>query len=241
MYQKYFTLLFILIPLFSCTSTYSGNENNTSNSISTEQHTTETKKSLTYFEPAFNFVTFFLSDFYDCNKKRLNYIMQVKLQCQPHYPDNVQSSSTIVYDYRPKKPSDFQVIVTAQFDENDNLWYLKLQVCRNATLEQDVIRLSLFKTFDKVEEILSSKYGKPWLSMNSLFKEDYKKQDELYRNWLTVGESMIEKGHFISRWYTVELENGQAFDLMSLELTPDLIFEMYPLAIKEKLAEKPFE
>lgn len=234
MNKKLCIFLCASISLYSCTS--SMNYKDVGSTISIEENNTETKPNYNYFSPSFDFLTFFFSDFYDCNKQRFNYIMTVKLQATPNYP----TDDIIVYGYGRRNINDFQFIVTAKFNEDDILWYLKLTAPRNATLQQTTLRLSLFKIFDRIEDVLTSKYEAPWVSMNSLFKENSKLPDELYENWLSVGESMIEEGAFSSRWYIMALKNDEDFDLMSLKLTPDLIFEMYPILIKNEFDEKPF-
>lgn len=239
--MKFELYLFLsLVLLGSCSSlSLSGAKINNADKEPTKVAGTTDKPKYSYFEPSFDFSTFFLSDFYNCDKHKFNYIMTVKLQAKPNYPNNDPSLNIIVYDYRPKNFQDFQVLITVKFDNKNILNYIKLVVPRNATLQQTVIRLSLFRVFDKSEEYLTSNYGTPWLSINNIIKKESSSPDELYKHWLSVGESEIEKGEYISRWYTLQGKNGEVFDLMSLKLEPDLVFEMYPVLIKEKLEEHP--
>jgi hypothetical protein len=160
--------------------------------------------------------------------------MTVKLQATQR--SEFSDENMLVYDYRPSFNyyQDFQVIIIGEFSNDGILHCLRMTVPRNATLQQEGIRLSHFKTFDNLEEYLSSAYEEPWLSYNNILKKDTKTDNELYEAWLSAGERLIENGRFISRWYnTLILNDGQEIDVMALKMTPDIELEIYPILMKE--------
>jgi hypothetical protein len=189
-----------------------------------------------YFNSSFDFISFAFSDFTNCNEQRFNYIMNVRLRAKK---SESPEKNMIVYDYRPSfnYHQDFQVIIIGRLNDDGILNHIRMIVPRNATLQEERIRLSHFKLFDNLERYLSSAYEEPIVSMNNILKKEIKIENELYEEWLTLGEYLIESGQFITKWYNaLILNDNRELFIMTLEMTPDIVFDIYPNLVKEYIA-----